>query len=275
MMTTTAFTAQEIKDRKRAKRISASIFAVLLIVLALPLLTQTVSESPKYEQVISIEFNDFKSAAAKSSTKAATPRPTKVVEKPKPVEEPKAKPTKTASRKPVLKTPEPKAPVIKEAPVVKEKPVETPKEEVIEEPTPEETFEEIETVEETTTETTSENREGTSGTSNAGNAETDGKADKGDGGMDFSGDGLFSRRVVHRAEIQHLTKESGKIVINLCVNQGGRVVYTEFNKEESTIATPDLIREAIQATIKYRFEKDYTASTKQCGKLSFVFEIEN
>lgn len=276
------------QDKKKAKRIAFWFHTILLIGFTIPFLTQTITKSPtNYEKVITIEFDDFKSAAAKSSTKAATPATTqpvatpKPVEAPKKVETPKPIPTKTAPRKPVLKTPE-KAPTIKEAPVVKETPpVVKPTPKPIEPtPTPEPVVE-AEAAPEASTETSTEasgtasdKGEGDIGTSDSGNAETDGKADEGDNGMDFSGDGLFSRRVIHRAEIKQLTKEEGTIVINLCVNRTGRVVYTDFNKEESTIDTPDLIREAMQATIKYRFEKDYTASAKQCGKMTYIFEIE-
>lgn len=280
MMTAAPISQQEQKDKKKAKRFAFWFHTVLLVAIAIPFLNQTKSESPKYEQVITIDFKEeFKSAAAKSSTKKAALAPTKTVKKPKPVEKPKPKSVKAAPRKPVIKTPEPKAPVLKEAPVVKKAPVP----EVVEvEPTPEPVEEVFEEIEETelasestgTTGKPSEEGEGKVGASDKGDAETDGKADEGDSGLDFSGDGLFTRRVTYRAEIKQLTKEEGKIVVNLCVNQQGRVVYTEFNKEESTIATMSLIRQAMQATQNYRFEKDYTAPRKQCGKMTYIFEIE-
>ena len=49
---------------------------------------------------------------------------------------------------------------------------------------------------------------------------------------------------------------------------------SKFNKEASTIKSMDVIRKAMEVAQQYRFEKDYTAPEKQCGKLSFIFEIE-
>jgi len=103
---------------------------------------------------------------------------------------------------------------------------------------------------------------------------TKGKTDSGTKVGDFPGDGLFNRKVIYRADVKKVTKEEGKIVIDLCVNRDGRVVYSKFNKGASTIKTMSVIRKAMDIAQQYRFEKDYTAPDKQCGKLTFIFEIE-
>ncbi len=270
---------QEKKDQRKAKRVAIWIHAILFVGFAFPFMSHTLEEEPKYESVIEIDFTDFQSSAAKSSTKKATPDAPKPVEEPKLEVKPTPKAAPTAKHKPVIETKSPEAPKIKTAPKVSEQPKKTPKVEVIPaDKAPETPVEEVVEVAEeapkATSGTPSDAGEGTSGTSDTGNAETDGKADKGDSGMDFSGDGLFTRRVIYRADIKKLAQEEGKIVVNLCVNNEGKVIYTEFNPEESTINSPKLVNRAQLATRKYRFERDYTAPTKQCGKLTFLFVLE-
>ncbi len=195
-----------------------------------------------------------------------------------------------AKHKPVIKTSEP-APPIKTAPTKKNIPVEKPKVEVVKTPPtppappvvkeiPDEEFIDEPVVEAEATKADdapngkmSEAGEGDAGSSKTGTAKTDGKAEKGDSGDDFSGDGLFTRKVVYRADVKKLTQEEGKIVINLCVSQQGAVIFTEYNADESTITDIDLVVKAKKAAAKYKFEKDYTAPTKQCGKLTFSFKF--
>ena len=52
------------------------------------------------------------------------------------------------------------------------------------------------------------------------------------------------------------------------------MVYGKLNNDLTTIDTPTVRRKAIKLATDYRFERDYTAPKKQCGKLTFVFEIE-
>jgi len=289
----------ENKDSQKAKKISVVFHIILLLAFLIPIVHHTMEDKPAYEQVVVIEFNDFKSAAEKSSTRKATPV-TPVAEKPtpvpeeiieKPVVEPQPKPVPTAPTKPVITTTKP-APPIKTAPTKAEKPIETPKTEKTPKTPPVVTPPKKEVPTKPTTPTTptkapakettkaeapgkiSEKGNGDTGSSTKGNADSDGKADKGDSGDDFSGDGLFTRKVVYRADVKKLTKKEGKIVINLCVNKDGKVIFTEFNTDLSTIKDKDLIKKAEKATANYRFEKDYTAPRKQCGKLAFVFEID-
>ena len=117
--------------------------------------------------------------------------------------------------------------------------------------------------------------EGDSGSSDSGDAKTDGKADEGDSGDDFSGDGLLTRKVIYRASLNEIMKETGKIVINLCVNRDGAVVFSEVDEERTTIKNPLLMKKAEMIIAKYRFEKDYTVAEKQCGSYSYLLKIEN
>ncbi len=116
--------------------------------------------------------------------------------------------------------------------------------------------------------------EGDAGSSDEGDAKSDGKGESGDSGDDFDGDGLLTRKVIHRANLNNLIKETGKIVINLCVNRDGKVIFSQADKKNSTIADPVLLKKAESTASKYRYEKDYTVAEKQCGKLSFVVTIK-
>ncbi len=124
---------------------------------------------------------------------------------------------------------------------------------------------------------TSDGGEGDSGSSDSGDADTDGSSDEGDSDADgdsFDGDGLLTRKVIHRANINSLIKETGKIVINLCVNRDGKVVYAKADGNKCTITDPVLLKKAEFAAAKYRYEKDYSVAEKQCGVLSFLVKIE-
>jgi len=305
----------EKKNKNKARKIAILVHALLVLGFAVPFLNSKIQEPAQYEQVIAIEFEDFQSAAAKSSTRKASPAATKAVEAPKPVTQPTTptppkpevkktlpKPTPpVAKHKPVIVTPEP-APPIRTAPTKKDVPVKAPKPEPVkveapspepvkvkapapepvkvEAPSPEPAKVEVAEAPapspaENAPGSLSEAGEGDSGSSETGNAETDGKAEKGDSGDDFSGSGLLTRRVVYRANVKELTKEEGKIVINICVSQQGTVTFSQYNAAESTINNADLIVKAKKTASKYKFEKDYTAPRKQCGKLTFVFSIDD
>ncbi len=125
--------------------------------------------------------------------------------------------------------------------------------------------------------------EGRSGSSESGDANTDGRSDNasgegpaesGNAGMDFEGDGLLSRKVIHRANLDKLIVQNGKMVINLCVDREGKVIYSEVNRDRSTVTDRSLLELARLTAAKYRYEKDYTVAERQCGTLSFIVKIE-
>lgn len=121
----------------------------------------------------------------------------------------------------------------------------------------------------------SDGGEGDSGSSDSGNANTDGQGDAGDAGPGtFDGNGLLTRKVIRRANVESIIKNTGKIVINLCVNQDGKVIFSKADKKESTITSRSILKRAEITAAKYRYEKDYTVAERQCGKLSFVVKIE-
>ncbi|NBB88657.1 MAG: hypothetical protein GVX96_02570 [Bacteroidetes bacterium] len=104
----------------------------------------------------------------------------------------------------------------------------------------------------------------------------EGSSDLGDGsskGTGFiGGNGILTRKIVKRANINGLVKESGTIVIKLCVTQDGAVDYVEYDPESSSISNPAAVKGALEAMSLYRFERDYSAAQRECG--SFQFNIE-
>lgn len=278
-MTTYAINTKAKKDKKKSMRIAMVVHGLAALLLLIPIASQIdLTKEPAMTQVVLVDFNDFKAASAKSSTKAGAAEAVKEA-----VKEPVVKEKPAAAAEP---TPEkPKDPV-KAAPVaatkeptkIKTKPTRKPappksKPAPTKAPT-KTTSKKAPTKVATTLGTPGKEGTGTKGTSTTGDAKTDGKVDKGQQGMDFEGDALFARRVIRRAEIKQLSKQKGTIVINLCVNQNGSVVYADFNKADSNIYDASLVKEAVQATYKYRFEPDYTAPAKQCGKLTYIIKIK-
>jgi outer membrane biosynthesis protein TonB len=112
--------------------------------------------------------------------------------------------------------------------------------------------------------------QGTSGKSETGDSKTDGVGNSGNSGTDFSGDGLISRKVIERADLDKIIKKNGKIVINLCINRDGIVIFQKADKAKSTIKDPLLLKKAEKAASRYRYEKDYTAAERQCGQLTVI-----
>ena len=283
-------TAKARADEKKRKR--KSLLLTLLLMggvvggLIFPFLSRAMQPDPEptYESVVVMDFTSFdKASAAPGKAKAAAPK--QVAKKSTPKSKPVVKPLPT--KKPVVTAPTPTPPVPtapKPQPIPEPEPDPTP-EPVVEplpEPVVESTPEPVVTEAEAPAKTASTT--GGSGSADTGTGSEDGKASAdGDGesttpgtgtkGRDFAGEGIFGRRVIYRANVKGLTKEPGRLVVNLCVNRTGTVTFAELNEELTTIDDPELRRNAQQVTRKYKFEKDYTAPREQCGKLTFVFKL--
>ncbi|NBC24501.1 MAG: hypothetical protein GVX78_02680, partial [Bacteroidetes bacterium] len=94
-----------------------------------------------------------------------------------------------------------------------------------------------------------------------------------DGTGFIGGDGILTRKIVKRASISELVKESGTIVIKLCVTRNGLVDYVEFDPSRSTIKDIETVRAALDAMSLYRFERDYSAAKRECGSFQFNIEV--
>lgn len=64
---------------------------------------------------------------------------------------------------------------------------------------------------------------------------------------------------------------SGKIVINITVNQNGNVLTAKFNSGASSSSNNCMIQQAKRYALKSRFNYSGTASKSQAGKLFYIF----
>lgn len=112
------------------------------------------------------------------------------------------------------------------------------------------------------------------GKGNAGNDSGYGQQGKGLKWGDFAGDGLFSRKVIKRADVARLATQQGKVVVNLCVDQLGKVVYAKYDLPNSSIRDKTIIAKAEECAKAYVFDEDPSAPREQCGRLTFIFEIK-
>ena len=275
---------QEKKEKKKSRFIAFFFGASLVALALLPLMNSMKPDEPKYASVVTIDFSEtkFEKASkkpAESGKKGGETKPQKTEKLPVPEVKPLPPPPV------VVTTPKP-APPIKTAPKKVPTPTKTTTTSV---PTPTKkptdrvstpADAKTSTPEKTTTPSTQNDGGSGNGAGTKGNGKASSSSDgddvtpgDGDDGMDFSGNGIFGRRVTYRANVKKLAQEQGKIVVNLCVNRTGNVVYAENNVELSTIKTKSLVQKTVNATKKYRFDKDYTAATKECGKLTFIFEL--
>lgn len=268
---------KEKKNRKRGILFAFFFHAALVIFGLLPFLTKEMKE-PTYEKVIEIQFAQFDASSSnKADEKAGAKKKTeqkktteKKVETPKPKEKPQPKPL-PEKPKPVLTSENTKTPPIKTAP--KPTKVEKPKPQTKPSPKP------VEEVEETSEAATESKNESSGNSAENGKGKGDYGKDKGEGtqgngkeGDDFTGTAIFSRKVIYRPDIKKIVKKDGRIAINLCINNDGRVVYVKYDKESSTIRDTDNIRKTLEATKLYKFERDYTVPKQQCGKLTFIID---
>ena len=282
--------AKEKEHKKKSKRFAIWFHLILLGLAVFPFLTPGVDEKPEFQSVVEIDFRDFEKQASKKSSQAAHGKIKKQKKRtapnratlPKPEIKKKPKRETAPAKKPVVTTPEP-APTIETSPV--EKPEEAPVLEPLPIPTQEETP--VEVIEDSRPNEPMEDAGSPDARAEQGNGtavgnDADGSADEanngtaneGNNGMDFSGDGLLNRPVIYRADVKKLTKEEGKIVVDICVSRAGRVVYAKYNEDKSTITTMSIIRKAVATAQKYKFKRDSSLPNKQCGRLSFIFEIE-
>ena len=101
-----------------------------------------------------------------------------------------------------------------------------------------------------------------------------GTGDHGEGEFDASGDGIFGRKVIYRDNsILGAASKSGTIVFKVCINREGNVSFLEIDEFRTTIEDPVLLRKALSALQKYKYEKDYTAPKEQCG--NFKLKVNN
>ena len=97
----------------------------------------------------------------------------------------------------------------------------------------------------------------------------------GTGAYDDSGDGIFGRRIKTIPNLGSIMGQpvTGKIVVKTCINPRGNVVHTELIESGTSITDKSLLKDALRVAKNYTFEKDINAPAEQCGKITFILDI--
>lgn len=269
-MTTSAL--QERSDRRRGLLLALALHGTFVALCVYPFLIGAVADDP-YETVVTLDFRESAAAAsAPERTRNPVHRPKTEVEAAPYNPAPPALPTKPSP--PVLAAPSPLPPV----PDVPAPDVPTPEPEPTIEPDPAPPIEVVEAP-------TLEPGPPASTVDGSGAANADGEvsgapetgddgavADAGEGsspaGSVLGGNGVITRAVVFRPSLDEVIVRNGRVVLDVCINQRGRVVQVRWNEDRSTISELDLVRRAQEKAKAYRFEADHDAPQLECGQLS-------
>ncbi|MDX1478782.1 MAG: hypothetical protein R3301_13810 [Saprospiraceae bacterium] len=247
--------SSEARNKKTSMRISVGLHTALLVLGLIPLTSSITMDDQDDIVVIPIEFAEF----AQSNDEGLQAK--------SPVPDPEVKPVVEAQEV---------EPDIVEAEEIQDVAQVTEQVEEVESEIVEETVEEVAASEDNVTSDDTESA--TEGGSDATLADGDiegsdvSGADAGQKGLD--GDGVITRQIIYRQDISQAALHSGKIVVDLCIDRRGRVLSVANNGEGTTITDMDMVRQALEIATGYRFETDYSAARRECGSLTFIFDIE-
>lgn len=117
----------------------------------------------------------------------------------------------------------------------------------------------------------SDGGDGDEGTADSGDGTGDGDGEFGSGGDGdgFEGEGMLTRAVVKRGNAKSVIRQNGKVVMNVCVDREGNVIYAKAEDRASTVKASYLRDFESLMKREYKYEKDYTASQRQCGRYKF------
>lgn len=248
---------QTQKNKRKSMLITAGVHSAIFMAAMIPVATQLDLDVPEETQfVIPIEFAQFAQSNDESQQAASTVPDTEV----KPVVEDQQEEPDVIDAEQISDVAQATEEV---APVESQVMDNTAEEEIA--------TEDIQTgdAEETASEGGSEATV-LKGDSNGTEATGD---EEGHPGLD--GTGVITRKVIHREDITPVAKLSGVIAINLCIDRRGHVVSVAKNEERTTITDTDLLWQALDIATRYRFETDYSAAKRECGVLTFIFEVDD
>ena len=101
-----------------------------------------------------------------------------------------------------------------------------------------------------------------------------GTGDHGEGEFDASGDGIFGRKVIYQdPSMAAVYAKSGKIVFKVCISRQGSVSFIEIDEFKTTQKDVSILRAALNALQKYKYEPDFTAPKEQCG--TYTVNVDN
>ena len=273
LMTTTTTAAANSTDRRRGLVLALALQSAIVALCVYPFLAGSLADKLAYETVVELDFRQSAAAAsADARVRNATPRPVPEYEAAPKNPAPPALPTKPSP--PVIAAPTPLPPVPdvpapaepEPDPVPTIEPEPTPPVEVPSTPAPESA-----PPASTVHGSGAANADGeVTGAPELGEGPTVGDAGEGASpvGSALGGKGVITRAVVFRPSLDDVIVENGVVVLDVCINQRGRVTQVQWNEEESSITDFDLVRRAQAKAKEYRFETDHAAPRLECGQLS-------
>jgi TonB family protein len=92
----------------------------------------------------------------------------------------------------------------------------------------------------------------------------------GDAGIGFS---LEGRSLVQAPNIKDQSQKTGKVLINIKVDQDGNVISVDFSLKGSTTSDPHLVKLAKKAARQTKFNPDAGAPNVQYGSITFNFKV--
>ena len=91
-------------------------------------------------------------------------------------------------------------------------------------------------------------------------------------GKGKAGKGLGSRGLLFAPVISDSSQQTGRVVVNICVNAQGKVISADFTQKGSTTTDSHLISLAVSNAKKYKFSESSTA--EQCGDITIDFKLK-
>jgi len=117
--------------------------------------------------------------------------------------------------------------------------------------------------------------EGKSGYKGAEDGLKNAKSFSGNGGVgDYGNYTLKGRKPIEKPKPKYVGNDEGKVVIIISVDRAGKVIYAESGKG-TQVTDPELIKMAIKAAYKTKWNRDDSAYEKQVGSIIYNFTIEN
>jgi len=86
------------------------------------------------------------------------------------------------------------------------------------------------------------------------------------------GQGLSGRQIAYAPKIEDNSQKTGLVVVDICVDQEGKVMTAKYTQRGSTTNDQYLIQKAVKAAKKWRFAT--SAETKQCGVINIDFKLK-
>ncbi len=87
-----------------------------------------------------------------------------------------------------------------------------------------------------------------------------------------TGEGLKDRGIIYQPSITDNTQKTGRVVVKICVNKKGQVIFAKYTQKGSTTTDSHLIDLAESSARKYRFNQ--SEIEEQCGNIIIDFKLK-